>query len=611
MNKRFFHNLARVRAFLREVHIKPVNLFLPATLALGASLFEGMSFSLLAPTIRGLTTANFDFVSSVKFIGPIVKNNPDIFLNSNSSIFIFLVGWIFFSSVSKNILSYISSAMVSWQVQRFSHELRKMIFDAYIGFQKSFFDKNSTGHLQNILIGYTDQIGYQFRSFHSALYSVFSLMVYLGIILSISWKATLFLFCLFPAVIFLFQKLMNQIERDSQSFSDAFSLLGKKISNALICIPLVRASCSEGEEKRRFEHISLEVRRAQYSMDKRSLLIQPVQEIFGISMLLVLTGFMAYLIVSKKEGNISSFLVFLVIIRRAMSTLSSLTSVQGSLFSVTGPLREIMHIFENRAKYTEKTGALPFLSFKNKIEFKDLTFRYLDRDVLNNVSFELPKGQMVAVVGKTGSGKSTLAQLLMRFYDAPKGTLFVDGQDILDYQIADLRKRIAYISQEAYFFDMSIDLNLKYGCDQEPSDAEVRNALDKAQLGELIAKLPQGVKTEIGERGIRLSGGEKQRVSIARAILRNPDILILDEATSAMDSHTEALMQAAIEELISGKTSFVIAHRLSTIRKADQILVVDSGKILEKGSFAELIEKKGHFYEMCKKQMFDEEPAAE
>jgi len=235
------------------------------------------------------------------------------------------------------------------------------------------------------------------------------------------------------------------------------------------------------------------------------------------------------------------------------------------------------------------------LKFQNKIEFRNLTFRYHDRDVLKNLNFEIKKGQMVAIVGATGSGKSTIAQLLMRFYDPAPTMLFVDGQDILNYRTSDLRKKIAYISQENYFFDATIEINLKYGCLENVSQEEIETALEKAQLKDLIQKLPNGTHAEIGERGIQLSGGEKQRLSLARAILRNPEILILDEATSAMDSQTEQLIQVSISEAAKGRTSVVIAHRLATIQKADLILVLENGSLVESGIFSELINSNGHF----------------
>lgn len=592
---RTIENIRRLKAFLSELGLEPIHLFVPSLLALVAALFEGITFALLAPTIRGLMESDFQFVYSIKVLGPIISAFPNIFSGRSSAIFIFLVTLVLVFSILKNTLAYLSSILTAIKVRRFSHELRCLIFNSYVGFQKSFFDKNSAGHLQNVLIGYTEQIAEQFRGMQTALYCFFSFLAYFIVMFLISWKATLFTLLAFPILVVLFQKLVGQIREGSKRYSAAFSLLGKKISNALACIPLVKASCSEGREKNWFSHTSQQVRASQVSMDKRLLLIGPVQEVFFLVMILLLVGFVAYLVVSQKEGNLSSYLVFFVLIRRALGNVGMLINLRGSIATVLGPLSQVMNVFEARNIHAEKTGVLPLLKFKDKIEFRALTFRYHDRDVLANLNFEIKKGQMVAIIGSTGSGKSTVAQLLMRFYDPAPGMLLIDGQDICHYQTAALRRKIAFISQDNYFFDASIEINLKYGCVGDRSAEEVRDAIEKAQLTALIERLPKGLATEIGERGVQLSGGEKQRLSLARAILRNPEILILDEATSAMDSQTERLVQAAITEAAKGRTSIVIAHRLTTIQKADLILVLEHGRLVESGSFSDLMATGNHF----------------
>ncbi len=601
---RLFYNLRRLKAFLRELRLEPIHLVIPSLLALVAAFFEGICFVLLAPTMRGLIEGNFHFVYSLKFIGSVLNQFPDVFLNRSSAIFSFLVFLILGAAILKNMAAYFSSMLVAKQLRRFCHELRCLIFDSYVGFKKSFFDQNSAGHLQNVLIGQTEQIGSHFKSFHSAIYGFFSLAAYLGVMLFMSWKVTLFIFIAFPVLIFMFQGLVAQMRLSSERFSVAFALLGKKISNALSCIPLVKASCAEDREKKWFAHISEEVRKTQLQIDLRGLLIQPIQEIFFLVMTLLLVSFMAYLTVRQKEGNLSDYLVFFVVIRRAMANLGSITALQGSVAAVMGPLKQVMKVFEEREAHKEKSGVLPLLKFQKDIEFRHLTFRYTDRDVLSDLNFKIVKGQMVAVVGTTGSGKSTIAQLLLRFYDPAPGMIFLDGQDILHYQISALRKKIAYISQDNYFFDASIEVNLKYGCLIEPSKQEVLSALEKAQLKDFLIRLPQGLSAEIGERGIQLSGGEKQRLSLARAILRNPEILIMDEATSAMDAQTEKFVQNAIAEVAKERTTIVIAHRLATIQKADLILVLDHGRLVDQGSFSELMSRRGHFKESWDLQFF-------
>lgn len=593
--KRLILNLKRFKRFLKRLKLEPVHLFFPSALAISAAAFEGATLFLLLPTIRGLVESNFEFAYSVKGLGAVFAAFPSVFSNHDAAIFTFLVVLILIFALLKNAASYFSSFIVTHQVRRLSHELRCLLFDSYISFKKSFFDKNSTGHLQNILIGYTEQIATQFKTFQHVLYHFFVLFAYLMIMATISWRVTVFVMLLFPFMIFAFKKLVGQIRVGSRKFSTAFSLLGKKIMNSLSCIPLVKASVSEEKEKKWFQHVSDEVRKQQLAMDIRDLLISPIQEVFFLCCFLVLTGFMAYLAIRHREGNVASYLVFFLVVRRAMQSMGLITAFQGNIASIVGPLRQVMRVFEERKTHAEQLDGSQITSFSEQIEFRNLSFSYYDRNVISSVSLQIKKGQMVALVGRTGSGKSTLTQLLLRFYDPPEESVFVDGKDILDLEIKSWRKKIAFVSQENYFFDASIEVNLKYGCENDPSPEEMLVAIEKAQLGDFVKKFPDGIGTEIGERGVQLSGGEKQRLALARAILREPEILILDEATSALDSQTEELVQRAILEAVKGKTSIIIAHRLSTIQKADVIFVLDNGVLVEQGSFSELIQSQGSF----------------
>jgi len=593
--RRLIYNLRRLKRFFKKLNLEPVHLFFPSLLAVLAAFFEGVTFALLVPVIRGLIETNFEFAYTIKILSIFFNAFPKVFLNNNTAIFIFLVALVLIFSLLKNAFSYSSSLLVTYRVRKFSHELRCLIFNLFINFRKSYYDNHSVGSLQNILIGHTEQIALQFRCFQTVLYHLFALFAYLSVMLFISWKVTLFVIFLFPVLILVFKKLVSQIKQGSYRFSHSFSYLGKKIFNALSCIPLVKSYGAEDKERKWFDHISEDVRKHQVGMDIRMLLISPVQEVFFLICLLLLTGMMAYLSIRHSEGSVSAYLVFFALVRRAMTSLGTITSFQGNVASVVGPLREIVRVFEEREKWLEKKSGGKIASFQSEISFQNLSFEYTDRKILNGVSFSVKKGQMVAIVGRTGSGKSTIAQLLMRFYDPPKGSVLIDGQDILSLDLHSWRKKIAFISQENYFFDASIEDNLKYGCEVDPNADEMISALEKAQLGELLKKLPSGIVTEIGERGIQLSGGEKQRLSLARAILRDPEILILDEATNALDSQTEKLVQNAIDQVVHGRTSIVIAHRLTTIQKADCIFVLDQGKFVESGSFSDLIQAQGAF----------------
>ena len=236
---------------------------------------------------------------------------------------------------------------------------------------------------------------------------------------------------------------------------------------------------------------------------------------------------------------------------------------------------------------------------------KNLNYSYVkNRQILHNVKLTFRKGETTAIVGPTGSGKTTILSLILRFYDYPDNTILIDGKDIKNLKISLLRDHIAWVSQETYLFNGTLRENIIYAVNRKVSEKELNNVIRAARLSELVDSLSKGVETEIGDRGVRLSGGEKQRVAIARALLRKSEIFLLDEATSALDSHTERLIQAAIKEALKNRTSIIVAHRLSTIKHADKIIVLDKGRVVEEGNIDNLLAMKGKFFDLWKDQQF-------
>ena len=295
---------------------------------------------------------------------------------------------------------------------------------------------------------------------------------------------------------------------------------------------------------------------------------------------------------------------YFYIILNASHKFGTISGFRGSIAACVGPLDEVMEIFSDEGKHYVRNGDENFGGLKENIEFKNLTFSYADeREVLKNVSFEVRKGKMTAIVGPTGSGKSTLINLIMRYYDCEPGSITVDGTDVREFTLDSFLRHVALVSQETLLLHDSLKNNITYGL-SEVSEEALNEAVERARLSELVSLLPEGLNTLIGDRGVKLSGGEKQRVSIARALLKGSEILILDEATSSLDSKTEKLIQEAIDEAITDRTAIVIAHRLSTIQHADSILVLEDGKIKEQGTLDELLAKKGAFYGLWEEQKF-------
>ena len=413
----------------------------------------------------------------------------------------------------------------------------------------------------------------------------------------ISVKLTVIVLCIFPILHNALTSIIKKLRDSSKSYAESYNILGRRISNALNCIPLIKAYSTEGKEIKDFNKTSDAVRNLQYSVDKHIAMINPVQEIIMLCLIFVLIGIISYIASVENSDGIAKYFAFIAMLKRASGLFGSLNTVRASLASLSGPLQEVMSVFDNELKYMIPDGTKNYLGLHEHIELRNLNFTYPGgNQVLNGVSFKIEKGTMTAIVGQSGSGKSTIINLLMRFYDCEPGNIFIDGIDIRDYKINSLLKNIALVSQEAFLLHATFKENLLYGLEREVSNEELIEAVKSARLHDLLGKLPHGLDSDLGDKGMRLSGGEKQRISIARAILKKPDILILDEPTSALDSNTEKQIQVVIDEMFGNKTIIVIAHRLATVQHAEKIIVLEKGKVVEMGAPRQLLAQRGKFH---------------
>ncbi len=603
--KKFYRNLKILFKGLKKFDFHASVLIIPVFFALLASIFEGASIGLLIPLFKGVIESNFEFINKIPLLKSIVFSLPPLFDDRNHSIFVYLVGLIATAAVFKNVCHYLSSLAITSCVVKFCATLRQKIYERYLSFGKQFFDKSSMGHLQQILISYANEVGSQLMVVNQSLILFFSLLISLVIMWVISWELTICLLLVFPVLFVSTRSIIKKIKRSSQIFAKLFSSLGRQISNALLCIPLVKAYTNEDKEKERFAQINQGVRRAQFSIGKKHLLIMPLQEVIMVFVFLTLIGLMAFWTVRGGAAQVAGYAVFFILLKRAMTSFGSFNKLLASLARVKGPIAEIKNIFDNQDKFFIKDGNQEFAGLKQKIELNNLTFSYLKEiTVLSEISTIIRRGETVAIVGPTGSGKTTLVNLIMRFYNNRLGSIKLDGMNIQNFSLKSFRKHIALVSQEVFLFNDTLRSNLIYGLNRDVRDEEMEEALGKARLIEFISRLPKGLETLVGDRGVRLSGGEKQRLSIARAILKKSEILILDEATSSLDSKTENAIQKAINDTIKDKTAIVIAHRLSTIKHADKIIVLENGRLAEEGGLAELLERKGKFYELWNEQKF-------
>ena len=505
----------------------------------------------------------------------------------------------------KNIFSYSASVCTSFIVRRFANNLRKSIYEHYLSFGKLFFDQTSTGHIYQVLIGFTERVALELKVIQGVMYSLLSLVVYSLLMITISWRLTLSMVIVFPIFYISLNWVIKKIKISSTHYAEASSDLGKKIVSSLSCMPLIKAYKEEDNENKWFSCASERVKNFQFSIDKKQFLIMPLQEIILISVILILVGVMAYFFATGRESNVAGYMVFFLLLKRSASGLSVFGAFAASLASIRGVISEIGKIYDDKDKYFITDGTKEFKGLSDSIELQNLKFQYPKGIIaLSGLNTTFKKGETTAIVGASGGGKSTLINLLMRFYDTEPGSLLINGQDIREFTLKSLRSNMALVSQESFLFNTSLRFNLAYGFTDTLSDDTILKAAEKARLLDFIQKLPDDLDTEVGDRGVKLSGGEKQRVSIARAILKGAQIIMLDEATSSLDSITEKLIQEALDELIEGKTTIVVAHRLSTIQHADKVIVLEGGKIVEEGPMQMLLDAKGRFYQYWQEQKF-------
>ncbi|MBI3288151.1 MAG: ABC transporter ATP-binding protein [Elusimicrobia bacterium] len=598
---------ARARDVLRVLKsagVRPWAFLVSALLALSSALCEGASVGLMIPFVRGVLSLNFGFAREP---GP-ARRALELLLPggeaSDRTLFVLFLALIFASAALKHVLQYLSSVCLAREATRFTNSMRKRIFERYLEFGKLFFDRTNVGQLQTTLMGYTGTIGLRLLDLQSALTHMFIMATYLTLMLAISWRLTALVCLVFPVLYRASAVLIQGIRASSYSYTDSRADLDIGIFNALSCILLVKSYSTELVEKRRFGSLSDELSRLEFRVARLQAMIGPIQELILLAMVLLLAAGMGWLVSREGTSRLPSYLIYFYVLKKGTTSFSFFNTVGAGLATVSGEARALAAVLDDRDKFRVPDGTRRFEGVRESIEFRGLEFGYPGASsTIQSLSFTIRKGRMTAIVGPSGSGKTTLINLLLRFYESPRGALLVDGVDLGEYSAASLRARIALVGQDPLLLNDTVRRNVAYGL-EGASEASIAAALRQARLWDAVQGFPKGLETRIGDRGVQLSGGEKQRLSIARAILKDADILILDEATSSLDSETERLIQAAIEDLVKGKTSVVVAHRLSTIKNADWIVAIEKGRLVEEGTLPDLLARKGLFHRYWEQQTF-------
>ena len=474
-------------------------------------------------------------------------------------------------------------------------DLRNQLNAKILALPLGFFSEERKG---DVLARITGDVGEVENSVMSSLDLLLKnpilIFVYLGSMLVISWQLTLFVFLVLPVAGFVMGRVGKSLKRTSLEAQNQWGQLISQVEETLGGLRIVKAFTAEEFVDKRFRDSNEEYRQTVIGVNRRQLLAHPVSELLGTATIAIVLWYGGSLILNRDSSiDASTFIYYLVIFYSLINPLKDLSKGAYAIRRGMGSMERVDRILQAESTITDPAEPKPVV-FNEAIRLEKVSFRYAEEWVLRDVDLTIRKGQTVALVGHSGSGKSTLVDLIPRFYDVVEGRITIDGTDIREVAVADLRRLMGNVNQEPILFNASVFENIAFGVEGATLE-KVRQAAEVAHADEFINEMPAGYDTNIGDRGGKLSGGQRQRLSIARAVYKNPPILILDEATSALDTKSERLVQSALDHLMEGRTTIVIAHRLSTIIHADVICVVDDGRIVEQGTHDELLALGGHY----------------
>ena len=512
-------------------------------------------------------------------------------------------------TVLKGIAEYFSSYLMAKIGQTAVFDLRKQLYAHLLGQSNSFFEKHRTNFLVSRLVVSCSAIELAVSSnLRDVLRESFMLTAFLGAAFYYNWRLMLGALMIAPVIGILTTKFSKSLRRLAEVSFEGNKLLTDTAQETLANQTIVKAYTAEKREKTRFEKVAAIIAKANLRSGRIAATSPPTIDIIGTIAILILLYF-GLREINLQQMDAAQFFTFLFFLFRSYDPMRKISRQHNEISKAFAAAKDVWNILDEDEVMPEKAHAIALPPLSDKIELRDVSFKYdndPNKQIIEKVSLSIPKGSMVALVGESGGGKSSLIKLVQRLYDPTTGAITWDGVDLRDAKLLSLKKQIALVTQETVLFNESIKYNISYG-NPDATDADVAEAARVAFADDFISELPQKYDTLVGERGILLSGGQRQRIAIARAVLLNAPVLILDEATSALDAESERLVQKALANLMQNKTSIVIAHRLSTIRKADMIVVMERGKIIQTGTHKELLESGGKYKHLYELQFADEE----
>lgn len=511
----------------------------------------------------------------------------------------------------KNIFNYLASNHLMHLKNGVLKDLRNKMYNKIIELPVSYYSEKRKGDIMARMLG---DVGEVQNSFFSILELVIkepmTIVFTIIAMFAISVKLTLFVFIFIPVSGYFITKIGKSLKSKSERLQFENGHLISIVEESLSGMKVVKSYNAENSFKGKFNESVIRILKLSNSIGQKNNLASPISEFMGIVVIAVLLWYGGNMVLVEKFANGeplldgAKFLAYMGLAYNILTPAKAISKASYAVKSGMAAAQRVFEVLEVENTITDKPNAIVKKSFDTTITVENINFKYEEKNVLHNFSLEVPKGKTVALVGQSGSGKSTIANLLTRFYDVQEGSIKIDGIDIKDMTMHSLRSLLGLVTQDSILFNDTIKNNILIG-KPDATDEEITEALKVANAYEFVKDLPLGVDTNIGDSGNKLSGGQKQRLSIARAVLKNPPIMILDEATSALDTESEKFVQVALENMMQNRTSIVIAHRLSTIQKADLIVVMKKGKIVEQGKHEELIAMDGTYNKLVTMQSFE------
>ena len=600
-------------AFLRRF-VRPYRRNLAGSVAynLLSAILNVFSFALIVPILRILfkiSTETYEYTpfsqaEGLKDFVNLVKNNffykvTDFINQYGESKTLLILGLVLIVMTFFKTACYFGASAVMVPLRNgVVRDIRIQIYDKILSLPMGFFSKERKGDIITRMSGDVTEIENSIaQSLDMLIKNPILILVYLGTLIAISWRLTIFTLVIGPLIIWVMGQIGRKLKAKSLVVQSFWSETMSELEETLGGLRVIKAFLAEGKMSKRFAGSSEQLRKASNKVHLRQALAHPVSEFMGTALIVVVLWYGGTLILNSSNAPIDgpSFIYYLTILYSVINPIKDFSKAGYSIPKGLASVERIDKILLAENNIKDCDNPVELTEFKDEIKYNGVSFSYEeDRMVLNDIDLTIPRGKTIALVGQSGSGKSTLVDLLPRFYDVNKGSITIDGQDIRDVSLHSLRSLMGNVNQEAILFNDTFYNNITFGV-KNATREQVIAAAKIANAHDFIMETENGYDTNIGDRGCLLSGGQRQRISIARAILKNPPILILDEATSALDTESERLVQEALERLMKDRTTIAIAHRLSTIKNADEICVLHEGRIVERGTHEDLIALNGYY----------------